>query len=88
MVITNQKSMVQTHTNTHTHTHTHTRNSNTTIQLVIKSQEKRKEKGKKMTYKNKPKTINKMVVRTHVLIIILNINIVMKRYRLAECTQK
>ena len=43
--------------------------------IVIKSQEKRtKEEGKKDTYENKSKTINKMTTRIHILIVTLNVN--------------
>ena len=44
-----------------------------------------------MTYKNKPKPINKMVIGTYISIITLNINGLnapTKRHRLAECIQK
>ena len=39
----------------------------------MKSQEN-KEKGKKNSYKNKSKTINKMAIKTYILIITLNVN--------------
>ena len=48
-------------------------------------------KRNKKTYKNKPKTIKKMVIRTYISIITLNINGLnapTKRHRLAEWTQK
>ena len=45
------------------------RNTNTTLKEVIKSQEENKRKGRKNTYKNKSKTINKMAVRIYILII-------------------
>ena len=50
---------------------TQKRNSNpkTTLNTVIKSQEENKRKGRKNTYKNKSKTINKMAVRIYILII-------------------
>ena len=60
MVTTNQKSTVETHTKKKS-------NPNTTLKIVIKSQEKRaKEEGKKKDLKNKPKTINKMEIRTYI----------------------
>ena len=46
---------------------------------------------KKKTHKNKPKTTKKMVTRTHILIITLNVNGLnapTKRHRLAEWLQK
>ena len=46
---------------------------------------------KKRTYKNKPKTIKKMVIGTHMSIITLNVNGLnapTKRHRLAEWIQK
>ena len=46
---------------------------------------------KKRTYKNKPKTIKKMVIGTYILIIILNVNGLnapTKRHRLTEWIQK
>ena len=46
---------------------------------------------KKRTYKNKPKTIKKMVIGTYISIIILNVNGLSaptKRHRLAEWIQK
>ena len=42
---------------------------------------------KKKTYKNKPKTIKKMVIGTYISIITLNVNglnVATKRHRLAE----
>ena len=48
-------------------------------------------KGGKKTYKNKPKTINKMVIGTYISIITSNINGLnapTKRQRLAEWMQK
>ena len=68
MVITHQKSMLDTHTEKRE------KNPNVTLRIVIKSQEKRtKEEGKKRTYENKPKSINKMALRTYILIITLTI---------------
>ena len=46
-----------------------------------------KRKGGKKTYKNKPKTIKKMAIRTDISIITLNVNGLnapTKRHRLAE----
>ena len=46
---------------------------------------------KEKTYKNKPKTIKKMVIGTHILIITLNVNVLnapTKRHTLAEWIQK
>ena len=46
---------------------------------------------KKRTYKNKPKTIKKMVIGTYISIITLNVNglnVPTKRHRLAEWIQK
>ena len=56
----------------------------------MKSQENKGE-GKKNTYKNKSKTINKTAIRTCISIITLNIseiNAPIKRHRLAEWIQK
>ena len=51
-----------------------------------------KRKGRKKTYKNKSKTINKMAIRTYILTITLNVlinglNAPTKRHRLAEWIQ-
>ena len=66
-------------------------NPNTALKIVIKSQEsKTKEKGKK-TYKDKSKTINKIAVKTYILIITLNVNGLnapTKTHRLAKRIQK
>ena len=53
------------------HTQKRKGNPNTIVNLVTREQ---KRKGRKKTYKNKSKTINKMAVRTYILIITLNIN--------------
>lgn len=45
-------------------------NPNPTPKIFIRSQGK----GRKKTYKNKSKTINKMALRTYILIITLNLN--------------
>ena len=50
-----------------------------------------KTQEKKWTYKNKPKTIKKMVIGTYILIITINVNGLnapTKRHRLAEWIQK
>ena len=46
---------------------------------------------KEKTYKNKPKTIKKIIIGTNISIIILNVNelsTLSKRYKLAGWTQK
>ena len=63
ILATNQKPRI--------HAHPKQRNSNITLDIVIKSQKK---KGRKISTKNKFKTINKMAIRIHILIITLNIN--------------
>ena len=53
------------------------RESNPNITLKMSSNHKRKEqkrKRRKKTYKNKPKTILKMAIGTHISIITLNVN--------------
>ena len=58
-------------------------NPNPTPKIFIRSQGK----GRKKTYKNKSKTINKMALRTYILIITLNVNRLhasFRRHRLAE----
>ena len=73
------------------HTRKRKRNPNTTLKIVIKSQEeKTKEEGKKKDLK-KTKIMNKMAIRTYILIIILNVkrlNAPTKRHRLPEWIQK
>ena len=57
---------------------------------TIREENKRLGEEKK-PYKNKPKTIKKMAIRTYILINALNVNglnATTKRYRLAECIQK
>ena len=81
MLSANQKSMI--------HTQVRKRNPNTTLKIVIKPQENKRRRKK--TNKNKSKTINKMVVRTHILKITLSVNglnAATKRYRLTEWIQK
>ena len=59
--------------------------------MVIGPQEKRTRGRGKKTYKNKPKTIKKMVIGIYISIITLNVNgfnVPTKRYRLAEWIQK
>ena len=56
MVTTNQKSTIDTYTKKK-------KKSKTMLTIVTKSQEKRtKEEGRKKTYKNKSKIINKMAI--------------------------
>ena len=66
----------------------HKSNPNTILKMVIKPQEKRtKEEGKKKDLQKNPKTIKKMAIGTHILIITLNVNGLnapTKRHRLAE----
>ena len=76
----------------HVHLYEYTR-INTTPKIVIKSKKEENKKGReeKNTYKNKSKTINKMAIRTFILIITFNINGLnapTKRHRLAEWIQK
>ena len=50
-----------------------------------------KRKGRKKTYRNESKTINKMAIRTYISVITLNVNGLnapTKRHRLAEWIQK
>ena len=54
------------------------------------TKEEKKKKGKKKTYKNKPKTMIKMAIRTYISIITLNgngINAPTKRHRVTEWIQ-
>ena len=59
-----------------------------TLKLLIKSQEKRtKQERKKKDPQNNSKIINKIQIRTYILIITLNVNRLnapTKRYRLTE----
>ena len=66
MVTTNQKSVIDTNIKKN-------RNPNMTLKIVIKSQEKRT-KEEKNTFKNNPKTIDKMAMRVYISIITLNVN--------------
>ena len=57
--------------------------------MVIKSQENKRRKEQK-TYKNNPKTINKMAIKTYISIIPLNVNGLntpIKTYTVAEWIQ-
>ena len=67
-------------------------NSNTTLKIVIKPQEEREQKkGRKMSNKNKSKTVNKMAIKTYISIITLNgngLNAPTKRHRLAARIKK
>ena len=74
LMVTNKKSIVDTHTHTHTHRE---RNLNITIKVVIKSQGKRakeKKRNKEGNYKNNPQTVNNMAISTYLLIIINTLN--------------
>ena len=81
----NPKSTIDTHTKRKS-------NPNTKLNMFIKPQEKKtKEEGKKEDLQNKPKTIKKMVIGIHILIITLNVNglnVPTKTHRLAEWIQK
>ena len=58
---------------------------------MLKELSKWETQEKKKTYKNKPKTIKKMVIGTYISIITLNVNGInapTKRHRLAEWIQK
>ena len=81
----NQKSTIDTHIKKK-------KQPNISLKIDIKSWEKRtKEEGEKKTFKNKSKTINKMVIRTFISITTLNVNglnVPTKRHRLAEWIQK
>ena len=88
MGATNQKSIIDTHTKKKKH-------PKTTLKIVITSQKKKtKEEGKKnhpQKRENKSRTINKMAIRTYILIITLNVNGLnppTKRHSLAEWIQK
>ena len=57
----------------------------------ITREENKRRKEQKKNYKNKPKTIKKIAIRTYLSIIILNINGLtapIKRHRIAEWIQK
>ena len=83
MVTANRKSTVGTHTEKKKESKHNTKDSQ-----IIREQ---KRMGRKKTYKNKSKTINNMIVRTHISIITLNVNelnALTKGHRLAEWIQK
>ena len=61
------------------------------LQQMLKDLSRQETQEKEKTYKNKPKTIKKMVIGTYILITTLNLNGLntpTKRYRLAEWIQK
>ena len=84
LVSANQKSIIDKHT------HTKKRNPNTILKRVInhmRRDQKRKTR-KKFKKKKKSKTINKVAIKTYILIITLNVNGLItptKRQRLTEC---
>ena len=47
---------------------------NTKVSHQITREENQRGREEKMTYKSKSKTINKMAIRTYILIITLNVN--------------
>ena len=84
MVTANKKSTIDIHMKKKKESKHNTKNSH----QITKEQ---KRKGRKKTYKNKCKTINKMAVRTYISIITLNVNGLnapTKIHRLAEWIQK
>ena len=87
MGTTNQKSTIPPK-NLHTQKRKNNPNNTKDTHQITREQ---KRKGRKKTFKNKPKTINKMAIRTYMLTIILNVNKLNdpnKRHRLAEWIQK
>ena len=70
MVNANQKSIIDIHTKKKRQSKHTTKDS----QQITENRTKRRRKGGKKTYKNKSKTINKMVIRTYISIITLNVN--------------
>ena len=72
--------------------HTKKRKSNpNNIKYSHQITREQKRKGRKKTYKNKSKTINKMALKTYILIITLNVsglNNTTKRHTLADWIQK
>ena len=61
------------------------------LQQMLRNFSTQETQEKEKTYNNKPKTIKKMVIGTHILITILNVNGLnapTKRQRLAEWIQK
>ena len=84
MVIANQKSTIDTQAKKKKEL-----KHNTKVSHQITREQKRK--GRKKTYKNKSKTINKMAIRTYISKIPLNVNRLnapTKGHRLAEWIQK
>ena len=62
-------------------------NKNTKLKVVIKSQENKRGKEEKNANKNKSKTIKKMLIRTYISTITLNVNRLnapTKKHRVAE----
>ena len=85
MGTTNQKSTI------YTDMHKRKSNPNTTLKIVIKSQENQARKGRKKTYKNKSKIINKMAIKAYISITALNVNGLnnpTKKHRIDEWIQK
>ena len=77
MVITEQKSIKDTHTHT-----------NITLKTVVKSQENRTKEERNKKVLHKTKTINKMVLRTYISIFTFNVsglNAPIQKLRVAEC---
>ena len=86
IVAANQKSTIDTHTQKKKES-----KQNTKVSHQITRKESKRGREEKNTYKNKSKTINKMAIRTFILIITFNINGLnapTKRHRLAEWIQK
>ena len=84
MATTNRKSTIDTHTKKKKESKHNAKDS----YQITREEEK---KGKNKTYKNKSKTINKIAIRTYILIITLNVNKLnapTKRHRLTEWLQK
>ena len=67
MVTTNQKSIIDIHTKKK-------KKSKYNIKNSYQITREKKRKGRKKTYKTKSKTIDKMAVRTYILMITLNVN--------------
>ena len=84
MVTANQKSTIDIHTKKKKESKHNTKDSH----QITREENKR---GRKKTCKNKSKTINKMVIRTYISIITLNVtglNAPTKGHGLAEWIQK
>ena len=87
MGTTNQKSTIPPK-NLHTQKRKNNPNNTKDTHQITREQ---KRKGRKKTFKNKPKTINKMAIRTYISITTLNkngLNVPTRRHRLAEWIQK